>query len=65
MRHVAASLITDTHTHIYRMTTVTLVHAPRVKKAWINYNLPSIHLQLQAFYPLVLDIGLCYCDVFR
>ena len=26
-----ASAVTDTHTHIHKMTTITLTHAPRVK----------------------------------
>ena len=31
MRYVAASVVTDTHTHT--LTTVTLAHVPRVKNA--------------------------------
>ena len=30
MMYVAASMVTDTHTLTHRVTTITLIHAPRI-----------------------------------
>ena len=56
-RYVAASLVTQTHTHTHththRMTTITLVHALRVKKSVVQVAIPEPDSYESVIWPRV------------
>ena len=64
MMYVAASMVTDTHTLTHRVTTVTLIHAPRINFVIATFSQEKWCAVMVSKVPLTNYIGAVKLPIF-